>query len=168
MRKIKYRYKKEGTLRRFFVLLIMTVLTIVIRYVFSIDIYRPNLVIPTIVYLSLIAPTGTVIWLSFTGGIILDLFSYTSIGSYTIPLILLGWILCLVRDLIYRRVWYIYIIATAITTMIVSIFIYIITSYYFKTELIFTITTKDILLNMLVDSVSMLILLPVFKFFMKE
>jgi len=168
MRKIKFRYRKEGTLRKFIILLIMAVLTILIRYVFSIDVYRPNLVIPTIVYLSLIAPTGGVIWLSFTGGILIDIFSYTVIGSYTIPLILLSWLLCLIRDLIYRRVWYIYIIATAITTMIVSIIIYSITSYCFKTELLFTITTKDILFNMLIDSAAMILLLPLFRLFLKE
>ncbi|MGQ9707031.1 MAG: rod shape-determining protein MreD [bacterium] len=168
MRKVSRKVKKKLFPRRLLLLLIMSIPTVIIRFMFSIDTYRPNLVIPIIVYLSMIAQAGTVIWFSLIGGLILDIFSYTIIGSYTIPLIILGWLICLIRDLIYSRTWYIYIVATALTTMIVSIIIYLITSYYFKIELDLIITAKDILFNMLVDSISMLILSPIFKFFLKE
>ena len=168
MYEVKYITARVGSYKKYLSIIFLAFITVIIKYFFGIPTYRPNLVIPILIYLSMILKPKEIVWLAFIGGIILDVFSDTYIGSYTIPLILISWIFSSIRDIIYRRVWYFYVIATAVTSIIVSVCNKIISSFFFQVKPVAAFAFQDILINILIDSIFMLMLLQVFKAFFKE
>jgi len=101
-----------------FALLAIVVLESILREFISLWGVAPAFLLASVVYLALQLGPRTVVGLAFAGGLILDLFSYHLLGSSAFALCIIGWLVGLMRGMVFRQNLLLYLAMVSASTFL--------------------------------------------------